>query len=287
LIRMIKKHIAIMLIFISAALNVPATAAIPDVIYHLNDKGEAIGRFSIYSKNDILFCTGDDPAGTENNRAAELMLQGEFAAASKLLENALIHAPLFLPFRYNLGICFLYLKRLDEAMMHFTKAKQLVPEYDKIYLQTGYIHDRKNDEARALEDFRTALRLNPAELNTYILIGDIYYKRNQASLARRYYEHALKINPSYPNGLLGLAKIHFQKEEYIKAIVLLKSIDTSGEYDKSLHFYYAESSFKLRDYRRAAEEYEMLLSFRTDRFFLVNSAHLIKHKLDLSRRFIE
>ena len=284
---MIKKHIAIALILITAPLAVPATAEIPGVIYHMNDRGEVIGRFSIYAKEDILFCTGDDPAGTENNRAAELMLLGEFTAASQLLEDALIHAPLFLPFRYNLGICYLYLNRLDVAMMHFTKAKHLVPEYDRIYLQIGYIYDRKNDETRALEYFRAALRLNPTELNTYILIGNIYYRRNQISLARRHYERALKINPSYPNGLLGLAKIHFQKEEYIKAIVLFKSIDTSGEYDKSLHFYYAESSFKLGDYRRAAEEYEKLLSFRNDRFFLVNSVLLIKHKLDLSRRFIE
>lgn len=270
-----------------AALSLNLSAEIPDVIYHLNDKGEIIGHYSIYSRDDILFCSGDDPAGSENNRAAELMMIGEFNAASQVFEDALTHAPLFLPYRYNLGICCLYLNKLDVALMHFTKAKQLIPEYDKIYLQIGYIYDRKNDETRALDYFRRALQLNPSELNTYILIGDIYFKRNQMNLARRYYEKALSINPVYPNGLLGLAKIHFQKEEYIKAIVLFKSIDTSADYDKSLHFYYAESSFKLGDYRKAAEEYEKLLSFRNDRFFLVNSVLLIKHKLDLSRRFIE
>lgn len=285
--KMMKKLITIAAFIITASCAVNLFAEIPDVIYHLNDKGEIIGRYSIYSKEDILFCTGDDPAGSENNRAAELMMIGEFYAASQLLEDALNHAPLFLPYRYNLGICYLYLNRLDVAMMHFTKARQLVPEYDKIYLQIGYIYDRKNDETRALDYFRKALQLNPNELNTYILIGDIYFNRNQMNLARKYYEKALKINPVYPNGLLGLAKIHYKKEEYIKAIVLFKSIDTKGDYDKSLHFYYAESSFKLGDYRKAAEEYEKLLSFRNDRFFLVNSILLIKHKLDLSRRFIE
>lgn len=285
--KIMKKLFTITALIIAASCAVNLSAEIPDVIYHLNDKGEIIGRYSIYSKEDILFCTGDDPAGSENNRAAELMMIGEFYAASQLLEDALNHAPLFLPYRYNLGICYLYLNRLDVAMMHFTKARQLVPEYDKIYLQIGYIYDRKNDETRALDYFRKALQLNPNELNTYILIGDIYFNRNQMNLARKYYEKALRINPVYPNGLLGLAKIHYKKEEYIKAIVLFKSIDTKGDYDKSLHFYYAESSFKLGDYRKAAEEYEKLLSFRNDRFFLVNSILLIKHKLDLSRRFIE
>lgn len=281
------KHTIILLSIASAFFSALLSAEIPDVIYHLNDRGEVIGTYSIYAKDDILFCSGDDPAGSENNRAAELMVIGEFNAASQLLEEALTHAPLFLPYRYNLGICYLYLNRLDLAMLNFTKAKQLVPEYDKIYLQIGYIYDRKNDETHALDYFRRALRLNPNELNTYILIGDIYFKRNQMNLARKYYEKALAINPVYPNGLLGLAKIHFIKEEYIKAIVLFKSIDTSGDYDKSLHYYYAESSFKLGDYRKAAEEYEKLLSFRNDRFFLVNSILLIRHKLDMSRRFIE
>ncbi|HPS56477.1 MAG TPA: tetratricopeptide repeat protein [Spirochaetota bacterium] len=281
------KNIKLIILIAIAAISLEISAEIPDVLYHLNDRGEIIGHYSIYAKNDILFCSGDDPAGSENNRAAELMMIGEFNAASEVFEDALRHAPLFLPFRYNLGICYLYLNKLDLAMMHFTKAKQLVPEYDKIYLQIGYIYDRKNDETRALDYFSKALQLNPNELNTYILIGDIYFKRNQMNIARKYYEKALKINPVYPNGLLGLAKIHFKKEEYIKAIVLFKSINTGGDYDKSLHFYYAESSFKLGDYRKAAEEYEKLLSFRNDRFFLVNSVLLIKHKLDLSRRFIE
>lgn len=281
------KKVCLIAIIPLTVLNLNLFAEIPEVIYHLNDKSEISVNYNIYSKDDILFCSGDDQAGGENNRAAELMMIGEFNAASQVFEEALQHAPLFLPYRYNLGICYLYLNRLDLALMHFTKAQQLVPEYNKIYLQIGYIYDRRNDETRALDYFTRALQLNPNELNTYILIGDIYFKRNQVNIARRYYEKALKIDPVYPNGLLGLAKIHFQKEEYIKAIVLFKSIDTNKSYDKSLHYYYAESSFKLGDYRKAAEEYEKLLTFTNDRFFLVNSILLIKHKLDLSRRFIE
>lgn len=272
---------------IMIALKPYTSAEIPEVIKHLNDKGMVIGKYRIYSKNDILFCTGDDPAGTANNQAAELMMSGDFAQAEKILSSVLERDPLFLPFRYNLGICCLYLDRLDEALMHFTKARQLLPEYSKTYLQIGYIYDRKNREGEALEYFRTALRMNPNELNTYILIGDIYFKRNQMALAKKYYEKALSINSTYPNGLLGLGKIHFKNEEYLKAIVLFKSIDTSGEYDKSLHFYYAEASFKLGDYQKAAEQYEKLLTFRSDRFFLINSTMLIKHKLEISLRFVE
>ncbi len=70
-------------------------------------------------------------------------------------------------------------------------------------------------------------------------------------------------------------------------MVLLKSINTSAEYDKSYHYYFAESAFKTGDYKTAVEQYETLLKFKHDRFFLVNSMFLIKHKLELSKRFTE
>lgn len=246
-----------------------------------------IGKYQIYSQNDILFCTGDDPAGSANNKAAELMAAGNFSDALAILEDALNREPLFFPFRYNAGICTLYMNRLQTSLVHFQKAAQLVPEYPNTYLQTGYIYGRLNRESDALTQFRIGLKKNPRELNTYILIGDIYFNRNQLRTARKYYETTVTLQHSFPNGLLGLAKIHFKNEEYIKAIVLLKSIDTSVNYDKSYHYYFAESAFKTGDYQTAVEQYETLLKFKNDKFFLVNSMFLITHKLELSKRFTE
>lgn len=251
------------------------------------EENETHPKYKIYPKNDILFCTGDDIAGKENNRAAEFMLEGKWSEAVVILENGLLHAPIFYPYRYNIGICYLYLNKLDISLMHFTKAIHLVPEYYRTYLQLGYIYGRWNKQSEALDYFRKALKLHPRELNTYILMGDIYFNRKQLSTAKKYYEAALELNHLFPNGLLGLAKIHFINEEYVKTIILLKSVDLSAEYDKALHYYYAESAFKTGDYKTAAREYETLLKYKTDRFFLINSALLIKHKLELSRRFTE
>jgi len=276
---------SVIVMIISTAGNL--TGEIPPEIYRINDIAETPPKYSIYSKNDLLYCTGDDDAGTQNNKAAELMSQGKFSEAREILEEGLVRAPLFFPFRYNIGICYLYENNLDKALMNFTKAEQLLPDYSRIYLQIGYIYGRKNMESAALEHFRMALKKNSRELNTYILIGDIYFNRNQLTGAKKYYEAVLNIDHTFPNGLLGLGKIHFKNEEYIKAIVIFKSIDQSGEYDKSLHYYYAESSFKTGDYNKAVEEYEKLLTFKHDRFFLVNSVLLIRHKLELSKRFTE
>jgi cytochrome c-type biogenesis protein CcmH/NrfG len=171
--------------------------------------------------------------------------------------------------------------------MHLKKAEQLVPEYYKVNIQIGYVYNRMNRESLAIDNFRSALHKNPRDLNILILIGDLYYERNQLGSAQNYYRQALKINRTFPNGLLGLAKIHFINEEYIKAIVLLKSINTDGDYDKSLHYYFAESSFKTGDYASAVKQYEELLKYKQDRFFLTNSVLLINHKLNLARQFVD
>jgi Tfp pilus assembly protein PilF len=118
-------------------------------------------------------------------------------------------------------------------------------------------------------------------------MGDIYYERNQLRIAKNYYESTIKLQYSFPNGLLGLAKIHFKNREYLKAIVLLKSMDISAEYDKSYHYYFAESAHKLGDYKTAVEQYEILLTFKNEKFFLTTPRLLIQHKLDMAKKFIE
>lgn len=253
----------------------------------INDKPEKYATESIYSKGEILYCTGENQAASANNRAADLMMEGDYSGAEKILYSALKKAPLFFPFRYNIGICYLYLNKLDHALMHLQKAGQIVPEYYKVNMQIGYIYSRKNRESLALDNFRAAQRKNPRDLDILTMIGNLYFERNQLVTAENYYKSVLAINKKFPNGLLGLAKIHFINEEYVKTIVLLKSIDTTADYDKSLHYYYAESAFKTRNYAVAVKQYEELLKYKQDRFFLTNSVLLINHKLDLARQFID
>ena len=241
----------------------------------------------ITSKNDILYCTGTHPVAVLNNRAADLISKGKYPEAEELLKEGLIHAPLFFPFRYNLGVCNIFQNKLVEAQLHLEKAVLIVPEYPTTYLQIGYIYSRWGKDSVAIEYFRRALQRNSEELRALIYIGDIYFSRSQYQRAQKYYEASLKINPQLPDGLLGLAKILFKKEEYYKSMVLLKSINQNIDYDKSLHYYFAECAFKMNDYRTAYQQYTMLLKYKTDRFFLTHSLAIIRHKLDISRRFVE
>jgi tetratricopeptide (TPR) repeat protein len=248
---------------------------------------EAEPKDKIYFKDGVAYCTGQSKPALANNRAAAAMEAGDYRGAARVLEAALKNSALFFPFRYNLGTCYIHLDDLKRALLNFQKAAAVVPEYYGVYLQIGGIYQHWNRDNDAIRLYREALKRNKGDLGTYVLIGDLFLQRNQLEVAKKYYDACLKIDRLFPNGLLGRAKIHFKQGDYYKALVLLKSIDTRGEYDKSLHYYLAECAFKLRDYKTASEQYKILLQFKNDKFFLANSIGLIEHKLYLSNRLKE
>ncbi len=260
-----------------------------EMLKHLIERGynpveESIPSEKIYYTEGALFCTGSSEAAVANNLAAELMLKGNYEDALKKLRSSITRAPLFYPFRYNAGKSCIHLYLYPESVMHLQKAVLLVPEYWRTYIELGDLYARMGSENYAIDSFRKAVSLNRKDMSAIIRIGDIFFNRNQLEVASKYYESVLELNPRHPDGLLGKAKIMYRREKYLKALNTIKAIKEKGQYDRSLHFYHAECLYKLKEYSGAADQYEKLLSFPGDRFFLTTAVSLIRHKLDMSRR---
>ncbi|HNX60122.1 MAG TPA: tetratricopeptide repeat protein, partial [Spirochaetota bacterium] len=222
----------------------------------------------IYSKNEILYCDGDTPPAIANNRAADKMAAADYEGAITDYESYLKRAPLFLPFRYNIGVCYFHVNDRARARLNLEKALNIVPEYYLTDIQLGHLASLEGSDDEAILHYRDAIRKNPKHLDAMVLVGNIYFKRHQREMASKYYEAVLAIKPRFANALLGRAKVMFEKEEYYKAYQTLGMIDMSGEYDRTLHYYFAECAYKLQDYKNAYEHYTKLLEFRSDRFFI-------------------
>lgn len=261
--------------------------ALLEYFIHLAKRAEPIEepKSWIYSKNEILYCDGDTPPAIANNRAADKMAAADYEGAITDLEACLKRAPLFLPFRYNIGVSYFHMNDRARARFNLEKALNIVPEYYLTDIQLGHLASLEGSDDEAILHYRDAIRKNPKHLDAMVLVGNIYFKRHQREMASKYYEAVLSMKPRFANALIGRAKVMFEKEEYYKAYQTLGMIDMSGEYDRSLHYYFAECAYKLQDYKKAYEHYTKLLEFRSDRFFITTSVKLIEHKQELSRRF--
>lgn len=256
-------------------------------IYQYKIKDRVISKYKIYLKDDLLYCTGNDPAGSNNNIAADLIADAKYIEARDKLKYNIKMAPLFLPYHYNISISYIFIHELDRAVFHLKRCNLIFPDYYPVYIQLGYVYDRKNRLSLSLDNYRKALKLHPRNPEVYVLMGDIYFRRKQFGTALKYYRGSLKIDPNYSNGLLGEAKILFQNERYFFAINKLRTIKKSPNIDITYHFYYAEASYKTGDYKTALREYNELLKYKNSRFFLTNSYLLIQHKRDLAQRFAD
>lgn len=242
----------------------------------------------IYSRNGILFCSGDSYVATENNNAAVLMQTGNFEDAVPVLLSALDRAPLFYPLLYNLGKAYSHLLDYNRAFLYLKKAQNIVPEYFLTYVEIGKTYESYNKLEEAIEYYRKAAHIDPDYLDAYILLGNVYLKMDRQKLARRYYEAVLEKDPYYANALLGKARLQYLDKDYYRAYQTLKIINTEErEYDKAYHYYYAECAYKLQRYSEAFLQYEKLLEYKSDRFFLTTPIRLIEHKRELSKRFYE
>ncbi len=242
----------------------------------------------IYRRNDILYCSGDSFVATENNNAAVLMQSGSYREAIDVLEQALKKAPLFYPLLYNLGKSYAHLLDFRLAIHYLKKAQHIVPEYYLTYVEMGRTYETAGEVEEAIELYRNASHLDPNHLDIYVLLGNAYLSMNRRTQAQKYYNAVLDRDPYHSNGLLGKARLQFLDNKYYRAYQTLRIIDTErGEYDKAYHYYYAESAYNMQRYGEAYEQYEKLLEFQGDRFFLTTPIRVIEHKREMSRRFYE
>ena len=249
---------------------------------------ETLPREKIIAKGDLLTCTGNLPASNACNKSVELIENGKIDDAIILLEEALKHAPLFVPFRYNLAVAYSYKLQFLRAHINIDKAIMQFPEYYLFYLTKGSFFEMSDDEDNALVYYKKAYKLNRYSLRSLIIIGDLYFSRNQHSMARQYYDAVLKQDVRHGGALLGIAKIEFSLKKIYLAYMTLKKIDLKKEdYDKSYYYYYAECAYKLKRFKEAHESYVELLKYRNDKFFIKMSLDLIEHKADLSKQFAD
>ena len=319
-----RRSIAILTLFLAAFSSLaggPAPERFPDFILEpmefLPGEKRTLGTF-IKGARDFIYCRGlefkgpppRDPRatirygnktyadpGAWNNEILKALDRENFQKragieeAVRKFQAGLRYDPLFFPYLYNLGRLYFILKLPRRALRYFRRAAFSQPMYAGVYMNLGRSYARIQEHRAAVAGFREAFRKNRFDSRPLVALGDYHLERGSRSRAAYYYQKALVKNPRDSNAKIGIARLFIQKGERVRARILLREIPTEnldgsprGDYDRSLHYYRAVLASELRDYAASLKQFNKLLSFPRDAFFLRYSIIDIKRRRDIIKK---
>ena len=135
---------------------------------------------------------------------------------------------------FYIGLSHLFLEEFDYAIVAFTKAIDLYPNFAAAYSNLGMAYGQKGDLDRAIVNLDKAIELNPN-------YADAYSNRGLASSLKGNYasaivnlDKAIELNPNYAAAYLNRGAANLQKGDLDRAIVDLdKAIELNPNFVKA------------------------------------------------------
>ncbi len=101
--------------------------------------------------------------------------------------------------KFSLGMVYLKLERLDEALFNFNlvaRTTELPPApRSDAYNQVGYVYFLKKDFVKAENNFFQALKLAPQNMRAFQYLGNLYYAQGRKKKALTAWKQALTLSP--------------------------------------------------------------------------------------------
>jgi tetratricopeptide (TPR) repeat protein len=117
----------------------------------------------------------------------------------------------------NLGDALVQMGRPGEAVWHFKRQVELLPQLSTAHYNYATILHRQGDLRQALPEYELAIRYgnDPAELaQAHNNLAVLLLQSGQPENARREYDAALALAPNKLNALLGRANLEFQQKDF-------------------------------------------------------------------------
>jgi tetratricopeptide (TPR) repeat protein len=99
---------------------------------------------------------------------------------------------------YQDGIAAYMAGDLQKALVDFTKAIEVSPDYAEAYYQRGHVYIETGDLQKALEDFSATIDSNDEYPEAYYARGGMYYALGDYEMAMRDFDTAIILAPDMP-----------------------------------------------------------------------------------------
>ena len=123
---------------------------------------------------------------------------------------------------YDKGIGYLRESKMKEAVIAFTEAISLKPDYAEAYNNRGLAHYKQNNFVEATKDFQKAIQFSPNDEKGYNNMAMVFCKQGNYEQALIYLEEALAMpnatNLSHADLYSNLGFIYMKKGMHKEAI---------------------------------------------------------------------
>lgn len=124
----------------------------------------------------------------------------------------------------------------------------------------GDLAAARNDDAKAIEEYQTAIALKPALPNLHYGLGHVYWKDLKVPETRTEFEAELKINPRHPGALNELGDTYLLEHQAQKALPYLTEAVTLEPHNPDFHRDMGTAYSELHKYEKAAAEYQLAIA---------------------------
>ncbi len=147
------------------------------------------------------------PFETANQRGLDRLRNKDYPAAIVAFSKAIELHPNYAPAYYNRGAAQQNLQHNELAIQNYSEAIHLAPNMASSYASRGVCLVHLHRDPEALIDFQHALELKPDLASALRGRAGVYLRRKQYRIALADYDAALKINPRFAPAYLNRARV--------------------------------------------------------------------------------
>ena len=159
---------------------------------------------------------------------------------------------------FKAGEEFMEVTKIDDAIIQFTKAIELDPDFDKAYISRAYASERLNRYQEAAEDYERAIVFQDKKPEIYYYAGNAYFKSGNRQAALANLNSAIDRKSNYLEAYQVRSQVYLGMERYDEALEDCKRCLRLKENEQS-YFNLAQVYEKLGLYNEAEEAYQKSL----------------------------
>ena len=137
---------------------------------------------------------------------------------------------------------------------------QADPDSYRVHELTGDLEAAKENDGKAIEQYRAAVRLKPSVPNLHYSLGHLLWKELKTDEARKEFNAELKLNPRHGGALRDLGSTYLAEHQPEKALPYLKRAFEVEPEDPDIHRDLGSAYADLHDYAKAEAEFKAAIA---------------------------